>query len=145
TTMPRTVHLDGTGTFDVHADPTHPFIVETHEIAAVALGTVFNVTVQPSGIGKFPTSPRSSTTKRIPTGDVSVSVTSGKVVIQRQTSRGHHETLAVLGPGQETSVQTFARYFKAGWEAAGAHKTVAEAYLENQALQAADSIRAARK
>ncbi|HXC24686.1 MAG TPA: FecR domain-containing protein, partial [Gemmatimonadaceae bacterium] len=30
TSTPRTVHLDGTGTFDVHADPTHPFIVETH-------------------------------------------------------------------------------------------------------------------
>ncbi|HXC25353.1 MAG TPA: FecR domain-containing protein, partial [Gemmatimonadaceae bacterium] len=32
---PRIVHLDGTGTFDVHADPIHPFIVETHEISAV--------------------------------------------------------------------------------------------------------------
>ncbi|HXC24715.1 MAG TPA: FecR domain-containing protein [Gemmatimonadaceae bacterium] len=140
---PRTVHLDGTGTFDVHADPVHPFIVETHEISAVALGTVFDVTVQPSGAGKSPTSTRSPGNKTRPTGDVHVSVTSGKVVVQRQTTLGHHKTIAVLGPGQETSVQTFARYFKAGWEAAGAHKTVAEAYLENQAMQAADSLRAA--
>ncbi|HXC25215.1 MAG TPA: FecR family protein [Gemmatimonadaceae bacterium] len=145
TSTPRTVHLDGTGTFDVHADPTHPFIVETHDISTVALGTVFNVTVQPNGSRKSNTSIPSPSKAPPPTGDVHVSVISGKVVVQRHTTRGHHETLAVLGPGQETSVQTFARYFKAGWDAAGAHKTVAEAYLENQAMQVADSIRAARK
>ena len=70
-------------------------------------------------------------------------MTSGKVVVQRQTTRNHHETLAVLGPGQETSVQTFARYFKAGWESVDEHKTTAEAYLEYQAMKAADSARAA--
>ena len=69
TSASRTVHLDGTGTFVVHADPTHPFIVETHEIAAVALGTVFAVTVQPSGAGKSGTPTSSSSNTPPPTGD----------------------------------------------------------------------------
>ena len=73
----------------------------------------------------------------------SLSVTSGKVVVQRQTPRHTRETLAVLGPGQETSVQTFARYFKAGWDAAGMHKSLAESYLEARAMKALDSVRAA--
>jgi hypothetical protein len=123
----RTVYLNGTGDFDVQADPTHPFIVESHGVAAVALGTTFHVAVQDRATDGTP--------------DIHIGVTTGKVEVQRTDANGTQHTLAVLGPGQETSVQTFQRYFLAGWAAGAAHKSVAAAYYENEAMKAADARR----
>ncbi|HXC24829.1 MAG TPA: FecR domain-containing protein [Gemmatimonadaceae bacterium] len=123
----RTVYLNGTGDFSVHADPAHPFIVKTHDVTAIALGTTFQVAVQDRASGGA--------------SHIHIGVTTGKVEVQRTGQDDHQQTLAVLGPGQETSVQTFERHFLAGWAAAAARKTVAQAYYEAKAMQAEDDRR----
>lgn len=132
-THSRTVHLNGDATFVVHADPRHPFIVESYGVSTVAIGTHFTIARDSAGAGDDPSSG---------TTGVHVSVTAGKVLVQRQTLSGDRETIAVLGPGQETSVQTFMRHFRDGWAAGGAHKSIPQIYMEAREAKVEDSLRA---
>lgn len=80
----RHVYLSGKGFFKVAKDAARPFTVYSHDIATTALGTSFTITAWPNN------------------NDVSVSLHTGKVLVQHTGSTTHMKDV-YLAPGQEVN------------------------------------------
>jgi ferric-dicitrate binding protein FerR (iron transport regulator) len=97
----RMVRLVGSGTFIVQANVQRPFVVENHGVLVVAtVASTFRVAVQRSAVRN----PTNGNHTPDDVANVHVSVTDGKVVVQRAAKNGRRESVATLGPGEEISV-----------------------------------------
>jgi transmembrane sensor len=83
-TVHRHVYLSGKGFFKIAEDAARPFTVYSHDIATTALGTSFTITAWPHY------------------NNVSVTLHTGKVVVQKTGSTAHMNDV-YLTPGQEVS------------------------------------------
>lgn len=81
----RIVNLSGEALFDVNADPSSPFTVETSEIKVVATGTLFNVK------------------ESVPNNKTEVTLAEGKVSIFKPADGTKDQLIGRLNPNQHMS------------------------------------------
>ncbi|WP_212003621.1 FecR family protein [Chitinophaga sp. HK235] len=100
----RTVYLQGEAWFDIHQDPLHPFIIESHGFRTKVLGTAFSIRSYAA------------------TGTYRVTVASGKVAVFKSADSSHiayltaDQELRISGPEGTPQIRQVHAQIAAAWK-----------------------------